>query len=679
MSNGSSIGERRSWASLAARIRAFADSRTVGFARYLPIAAAITLLAWPIAYRPITTGLDPSWREALHLAVSDGLRFGTDFVFTYGPLGFLSLPSPPVGWTSVLALIASGLVYLALVLLMLHGLRRLLPLWAAAIVALVAARVFANLPPYEALQVVVFILGAEVLLGIVRLPAAVIVVGGGLLAAVAILGKLNVGVFVALMVGVVATSFVRPWPKGILAYLAALSVSLLGLWLLSGQHLADIPPFIRGSIEIVSGYSQAMGTDREPPRYHWIYLGYAVVAVTLLWYAFRATIDDPRARRFGVLALLAILLFAMWKTAFVRANPAYMFATLGLAAIPFLWSVSRQTAFATLAAIWIGYLAAAPPQTTSPVGYFDVSSSVRSALLLGRAALPWRLEREADLTRARLRAQYQLPADVLAAIGNQGVHIDPWEAGIAEAYPALRWDPLPVFQAYSAYTAALDELDADRLRSDARPPRVLREFSPRTFTSDPSPPTAKSLAPAIDGRMYWFDSPAATLERLCRYQQLVVDAQWQVLGATGRQCGPPIALGTVEAPAGRPVSVPAAPTADQFVIVRVHGVGDGLIERIRTALWKATEWYVKVEDRTYRLVPGTAEQGLLLAVPPAAQGSPPFAFGPAIQSITIGSGTGGGASKAKLTYEFLAVPMAPLGSETPASGPGDAPAAIRAP
>jgi hypothetical protein len=421
-----------------------------------------------------------------------------------------------------------------------------------------------------------------------------------------------------------------------------------------------------------------MGTDREPPRYHWIYVAYAVVAISLLWYAFRATIGGPRARRFGVLVLLAILLFAMWKTAFVRANPAYMFATLGLAAIPFLWSVSRQTALATLAAIWIGYLAAAPPQTTSPVGYFDVSSSARSALLLGRAALPWRVEHEADLTRASLRAQYRLPEDVLAAIGNQGVHIDPWEAGVAEAYPALRWDPLPVFQAYSAYTAALDELDADRLRSDARPPRILREFTPRTFTSDPSPPTAKSLAPAIDGRMYWFDSPAATLERLCRYQQLVVDGQWQVLGATGQRCGTPVALGTVEAQAGRPVSVPAPPSADQFVIVRVHGVEAGLIERVRTALWKATEWYVKVEDRTYRLVPGTAEQGLLLAVPPAAQGSPPFAFGPAIQSITIGSGTVRGASKATLTYEFFAVPMAPLGSKPSDPGPGDAPAAIRA-
>lgn len=660
MLDGSSTADRRARVPVPDRIQAVATSPVGRSAIIVVVAAAITLLAWPIAYRPILTGLDASWKLGLHQAIADGIDFGTDLVWTYGPFGFLSVPSPPVGWTSVLALIATSAVYLGLVLLMLHGLRRFLPLWGAAVIALIAAGMFANLPPYDALQVLVFILATNILLGVVRLPPAAIVIGGGLLAAVALLGKLNIGVFVAVMIGVVVVSVVRPWPRGALAYLAALVVSLLGLWLLTGQSLADIPAFVRGSIEIVSGYSQAMGTDREPPRYHWIYLAYAVTAVMLVWYAIRATADVPPARRRQVLALLAILLFAMWKTAFVRANPAYMFATVGLASIPFLWSAGRNTVLATLAAIWIGYLAAGPPLTTSPEGYVDAPSSVRSGLLLARAALPWRVEHEADLTRANLRAQYDLPAAVLEAIGDRGVHIDPWEAGVAQAYPDLSWDPLPVFQSYSAYTAALDDLNADRLRSEARPERILREFTPRTFTGD-TRPTAKSLAPSIDGRLGWFDSPAATLERLCRYEELVAGPRWQVLGATGRQCGAPVPLGTVEARAGEPVTVPAPPSDDQFVIVRVHGLEGGLVERIRTALWKGTDWFVRVEGHNFRLVPGTADQGLLLAVPAAAQGSAPFAFGPRIESIAISSGKAGRKSGTMLSYEFLAVPNAPPG------------------
>jgi hypothetical protein len=105
------------------------------------------------------------------------------------------------------------------------------------------------------------------------------------------------------------------------------------------------------------------------------------------------------------------------------------------------------------------------------------------------------------------------------------------------------------------------------------------------------------------------------------------------------------------------VSVPAPPSEDQFVVVRVHGVEGGLVESIRTALWKGTEWYAKVEGRSFRLVPGTADQGLLLAVPPAAQGSAPFAFGPRIESIAVSAGKKGHDSEATLSYEFLAVPM----------------------
>ena len=659
MLNGSDARGRLSRVSSSPAVRKITDSPAGRIALIVAVAAVVTLLAWPFSYRPITTGLDPSWRQALHMAAQEGIRFGSDLVFTYGPLGFLSAPSPPVGWTSVLALIASGLVYLALVLLMLDGLRRFLPLWGAAVIALVAARVFANLPPYEALQVVVFILSANILLGVVRLPTAVLVVGGGLLVGVALLGKLNVGVFVAAIVGVTVLSMVRPWPKGLVAYLVATSVSVLGLWLLTGQALSDIPTFIGHSVEIISGYSQAMGTDREPPRYHWIYVAFAIVAATLVWYALRATREVPRARRLQLLTVLAILLFAMWKTAFARGFPAYMFATAGLAAIPFLWSAGRGAALATLAAIWIGYLGAAPAATTSPTGYFDVPSSVRSAVLLGRAALPWRVESEADLTRQALRDLYDLPADVIGSIGDRGLHIDPWEAGVAQAYPDFRWEPLPVIQSYSAYTAALDELNAERLRRDDRPERILREFTPWTFLGVAPPPGVRTLAHAIDGRFYWFESPAATLERLCRYEQLVAGDRWQVLGATGRQCGPPVPLQTIRARAGEPVVVPTPPSDDDFVIVRVHGVEGGLVDRIRTALWEAGEWYIEVDGRRFRLVPGTADQGLLLAVPPAAQGSEPFAFGPRIDSITVSAGKNGRESDDTLTYEFLSVPMAP--------------------
>ena len=50
---------------------------------------------------------------------------------------------------------------------------------------------------------------------------------------------------------------------------------------------------------------------------------------------------------------------------------------------------------------------------------------------------------------------YHLSPAILGALRGHTVHVHPWEAGIAWAYPDIRWRPLPVFQEYTAYTAEL--------------------------------------------------------------------------------------------------------------------------------------------------------------------------------------------------------------------------------
>jgi len=100
--------------------------------------------------------------------------------------------------------------------------------------------------------------------------------------------------------------------------------------------------------------------------------------------------------------------------------------------------------------------------------------------------------------------------------------------------------------------------------------------------------------------------------------------------------------------------VPAAPTADHFVVVRIDGLDDGLLGRLRTSLWKAPEWYVSLDGVEFRLVPGTTGDGLVLAVPDPAQGSGPFRFGDPIGTIALRERDS--SSARPLTLEFLAVP-----------------------
>ncbi len=127
------------------------------------------------------------------------LRQGVDFVFTYGPLGFLGVMRPYLGATSLLALVATGAIIFGLVVAMLIEARRIVPLWAAALVTLAIARTFVMLPPFEAFQALVLIACFEALAGRIRVPAPTFAVSLGVAAGAAALGKLNVGVFVTAM------------------------------------------------------------------------------------------------------------------------------------------------------------------------------------------------------------------------------------------------------------------------------------------------------------------------------------------------------------------------------------------------------------------------------------------------------------------------------------------------
>ncbi|HRX02346.1 MAG TPA: hypothetical protein P5148_04305, partial [Anaerolineae bacterium] len=51
--------------------------------------ALLFLLPNDLFIRP-SSGLDPSWAIAINLAFERGMRFGEDFIFTFGPLGIFA-------------------------------------------------------------------------------------------------------------------------------------------------------------------------------------------------------------------------------------------------------------------------------------------------------------------------------------------------------------------------------------------------------------------------------------------------------------------------------------------------------------------------------------------------------------------------------------------------------------
>ena len=629
----------------------------------LPVAAlGILVLAWPIAAGPARGTLESSWQVALHLAAASGLGYGVDFVWTYGPLGFLGYPVPYVASTSSWALVASIAVYGALIAAVLVATRRLLPGWGAVVLTLLAARTLVVLPIFEAFQALVAILCVEALAGRIALSTTAMAAIAGIAVGAAALGKINVAVFVALMTASVVLSMERrPW-RSAAVYLAAAVATGIGLWLATGQPLAGIPAEIGATWQIIAGYNEAMGGDVLSSR-AWIHLAFAGVALLVAWAGWMTSRGWPRGRRVGLAAVGLALGFAMWKTMIVREHVQYVFATGLLVLLALGAGLPRSAWLASALAVGIAVAASAP---ITPRGYTDLVGSARAfAGEVADALVPGRSRAARDRTRVQLQSAYAIEPEVLAAIGSASVHIDPYFTSVAAAYPDLRWSPLPVFQSYSAWTPQLDGMDAQRLASDGAPDRILRSFRAapesdllRHWIDRPFRP-GEVFPATLDGRFRWFEAPETTLETFCRYRQVVATETWQVLTRTGSSCEAPEPLGTVEGRAGDPVQVPVDSRPNRFVILRIRGLAPSLPGAISAALTKAPDWYVSLDGTRYRLVPATAPDGLLMAVPSAADGSGRFAFGPSIRSLTVTQGDSGTDSQASLTFDFESVPWIP--------------------
>ena len=63
----------------------------------------LTLVTWSLQFAYPAPGIDASWRGGLYLAAEEGLDYGREIVFTYGPLGFLE---EPINWDTTLASIS---------------------------------------------------------------------------------------------------------------------------------------------------------------------------------------------------------------------------------------------------------------------------------------------------------------------------------------------------------------------------------------------------------------------------------------------------------------------------------------------------------------------------------------------------------------------------------------------
>jgi hypothetical protein len=454
----------------------------------LPLVAAffISLVLLTVPTAPPDLG-EPSWSAVLRWAHDQGLQFGKDIVFTYGPLGFLLAPYTLSQPTQTLLLAQAALCFqsaLGLCLLASRlGLAWRLLLLGIFVLESVTIELRADL------IIVVGLLGWGLLCVIEsgrrqRLCALSLVLFAGVVS----LTKMTHLLCASFTVCAVATYALldeKRWLGGMLP-IGFASVFLLG-WVACRQALSHLGLYLLNGFLFTRDYDQAVGVDGLPMlRLGGVLLAFLAMATVLLrtFRAFDQLGRHARWRRACLLAWVSGLFFMVWKHSMVRVERFHfpellVFApvvALGLEAVPGSVSkvrwLARWLALACCVVSWsvmeYAFLPDFPSCLIGPFRQFACHSRWLIAPADCRGQLEQAVEewqRKADLPKLR---QF---------IGQASVDV----FGSHQAYAllnGLNYRPRPVFQSYAAYTAPLTRLNEDFYLSPRAPDYVLMAFSP---------------------------------------------------------------------------------------------------------------------------------------------------------------------------------------------------------
>jgi hypothetical protein len=603
------------------------------------LGAVVAVATWSVVLVTPYTGLDPNWHVGLYMATHDGLLFGTDFIWTYGPLGFLGQPWVVYPGLTAISFLYESALFVALCMSLVWALRRLLNPALALVLAYVALAA-ATLPP--GVEVPLALTAVWCLAALAPAPPRyarhLVAVGGGALGAIECLVKLSVGPTVLLMSA--ATLLALPTrSRDVLRFAVSAIATFATLWFATGQGVGNLPDYISSARQVVSGYSQAMGVDLEPQWYI-----FAAAEIMLMLVAWAVVSAAPGPGRVAAGVTMALAAFAAFKEGFVRFDSGHVvgfFATATALTLAIPWRRGLGSA-ATITLAVAGGLSV----YASSVSARDLLDPVPRVTHLGSEVrlVATRVDEVARAARVSLRAGYGLDRRTLALLRDHPVDIAPTDAAVAWAY-ALDWSPAPVLQAYNAYTTALDRDNAHFLASPPERQRILRA-APTLTGDDPN---------LIDGRNPVWDPPLANVAMLCHYAPLRTTSRWQVLGKVPDRCQPLHLLRSVDAAYGQTVKIPKAPPG-AAVVAKIHGAGVSGLESLRTFLFRSSFRYATVNGAsTYRLVPGTAADGLLMSVPKRADfPGPGFSLSPGARQLSL-SGTSG-----TLKIDFYALPIRSL-------------------
>ena len=551
---------------------------------------------------PIIDDIDNAWAQALHIAFSRHWQFGQDIVFTYGPWGFLARGYYPTTYpVSVIVWVMLSLVFLCAgwrLACHLSDNRLFSWLWLIGFTGVASIPVGNDFDVRLVAWVVLLLfLHFFVEKGAFTATQAMLVVSLGWLSLVKFTGLMESVLVVAL---IAVDNIFRhrrfPWIVPLWA------ASLLGFWVMAGQHLSSFGPYLSNSWQITSGYTEAM--MRTGRTETWDVSGFLLLAVLLC--TMTGGVAWARLRFWGALPLAGLggTLFIVFKQGYVRQDRHEVAAVMSLLIISLACLALAGPAKGRKMRQALLLLAGSVLMASSVFGYWlpgnglwtQWAGTFKPSNLMGpvTGVFTGHLRSDYEKNLATIREEYPVP---------------PMKGG-ADLYSCfqtilfahgLPYQPRPVIQSYSAYTPELARLNAAHLQTDRAAGNLLFAIEP------------------IDGRFPALDDGLSWPELLTRYDLRGTSDALGTYLFLSRSAAPReyhlTPLQDTSARWGEPVTPPSATAGPIWVEIEIKKT---LIGTVVSALYKPPVLVLTVSLRDngqqdFRMVPAMARGGFLLS------------------------------------------------------------------
>ena len=472
------------------------------YVRYI-LLALFTFLSFPLAfYQAPQTGLDPSWKIALHLASQYDLVFGKDFVFTYGPLGIL-YSRLPIG-VSHFTYLLFDFFFLFNFLFLLNGILKKRK--SVALCLFIFGSILVTM--YEAPEQWLFFFMLFNLFSFLQQPDKIIHLAlAGLLAVFCFYVKVSLGI-AAIVIFIVFVCYFFTQSNIKRMTVMKIFLAFISIILLSAQALnVSLTGYISSGLQLINAYNDAMGIHGDP-----VFVRYLIVALFLIlgfaaWAGYRVVQiivhQEILKHREELLMLgaLSLYLFILFKSGFVRTDGThvvYFFrGIIFTVSLLYLFALQNSKQKIVVLYSWLTLSASIWAVVTMP----GVNNYLTTNLIRDKANQV--INYIADFGDYRnfaekTQATHQ-NSELKKIIGNKTVDVVPVE--ISQVYfNSLAYRPRPVIQSYSAYNSYLDVLNSHKYDQPTSPDFIL--FSLKS----------------IDYRYPFFDETRTKLSILSGYQ-----------------------------------------------------------------------------------------------------------------------------------------------------------------